>query len=281
MRISKEELQVFTPKNNQVLCEPILKVDETTIGDVTLYIDTSYRPEFHQRVLMKVISFNKHLVYGHKPQLVTSHHGSKGIPEYLNGKKNPLFDFWEENSVEDYPVDGSMPWQTEMECRTNDLVWIDYVSVFNAEKRERTLECEDKTYYLIPYQDIYCLMSETRGLKVLNGWVLVEPIEYLKNKTDETAEKLGIQIAGKRKREAPEDRYGIVRHIGVPCGEYVNRDQCDTDEISEGDLVLMKFVFNRRLESNYHIKFGDRMLIVTRRPWIAGIIKDSIFTNGQ
>lgn len=281
MRITREELVVFKPRNNMVLCENVLETDKTKLGDQEIYIDNKFRPEFHQPVVQRVIAINRQLVYGRKRQLVCYEHGTKGLPEFMpNGKKNPHFNFWYETTMEDSPVENSMPWKTTMECRVGDLVWVDFVSVFNASKRGRTLECEDKTYYLIPYQDIYCL-SNDKGFKILNGWVFIEPVEYLKSIEEEKADGMGIVIAGKRKREAPEDKYGIVRFLGKPVEEYVNLDQSDTDELSEGDLVLMKFTFNRRLESHYHLKFSDKSLIASRRPWVAAIIRDSLFPSNS
>jgi hypothetical protein len=277
MRISVRELAVFKPKNNMVLCENILETDKTKLGNTEIYVDNLFRPEFHQPVVQKVIAINKHLIYGREYQLVRTEHGRKGVPEYkLGGVKNPDFNFWYETSMEDSPVENSMPWKTDMECRVGDVIWADFVSVFNAAKRGRTLECEGRTYYLIPYNDIYCLTNDN-GFKILNGWVFIEPIEYLKDKSQRMADEIGFSIVGKRKREAPEDRYGIVRHIGKPVEEYLNLDQADTNEISVGDVVMMKFAFNRRLESHYHLKFSDKNLISSRRPWIAAIIRDSLF----
>ena len=150
MRISKEELAVFIPKGNMILCENILETDKTKLGNSFIYIDNLFRPELHQPILQKVVSFNKKLVYGRKRQLMTTEHGSKGQAEYLvNGRKNPLWDFWYETSMEDSAIEGTMPWKTTMDARIGDVCWVDFVSVFNAQKRGRTLECEDKTYYLI------------------------------------------------------------------------------------------------------------------------------------
>lgn len=277
MRLTKEELQCFIPKNNLVLCEPAMECDKVKLGDAEIYIDPTFHPENHQPVIQKVISFNKNLIYGRKKQLVTMEHGQKGVPEYkINGTKNENFNFWYESTTEDHPIENSMPWKTEMEVRINDRVWVDFVSVFNAAKRNRLVYCENKTYYLIPYQDIYCCLNETE-LKICNGWIFIEPIEYLKTPEQQLAEKHGLSFIKKKEEHAPKDRYGIVRFIGKPVQEYLNLDQCDTDEISVGDIVLMKFQYNRRLESHYHLRFGDKMLIASRRPWVSAIIKEDLF----
>ena len=279
MRISREELQCYRPRNNYVLCEPILEVDKIQSGKFNLFIDPTYRPEHHQPVIQKVISTNRHLIYGRKRQLMTYEHGTKTV-EYINGKKNPLFNYWYESTMEDAPIENSMPWKTDMEVREGDIIWCDFVEIFNAVKRNRVVYCEDKTYYLISYDKIYCAKSE-KELKILNGWVFVEPIEYGQTKPQEIAERSGLKLVHIEKHEAPEDRFGIVRFIGKPIEEYVNLDQSDTDEISVGDTILLKFKFNRRLEHQTHLIFSDKMLAVTRRPWIAGIIRDSLFSNLQ
>lgn len=110
---------------------------------------------------------------------------------------------------------------------------------------------------------------------MLNGWVLVEPI-----KTDDTELKMkSIGLTLPDVTEKPE-RYGIVKHLSLPITEYLlDEYPPDTDDISVGDVVRLKYDANPKIlgtKNNAYFN-SDEPLIVTRRPYILGIMRNSMF----
>ena len=172
-----------------------------------------------------------------------------------------------------------MPWDCDMELEIGDLVWFNAMESLNSVE----IECESKTYKLLPYQDLYVAtrkvtpydggglawrfafltQSDVRIVIPLNGYVLLEPV-YTK-----TEHSLAID-------DKKEDlTRGIVRFVGKPNREYQNDKYADFQELEDGDLVLFNPntpVF--RLErKSYLARFdGDKIYNVVQRRRIAMIL---------
>ncbi len=167
----------------------------------------------------------------------------------------------------------SMPWDCDMELQEDDCVWFNTIESYNAIE----IECEDKHFRLIPYQDIYCAKREVYVDKwaypkptkktvvvMLNGYVLCKPV-YI-----QTSHELAID-------DKKEDKTrGIVAFVGNPNRQYQNDDYVDFVDLRVGDEV----VFNPnspvfRLErQSYLAQFdGDNLYNVIQRRRIGFVAK--------
>lgn len=241
MKLSNNELKMFTPTGNRVLVRSIVKTNVVNVGGQQLHIDTSFKPEFHQQVICEVISTPKKLIFDRKR-----------------------------------PVGESMEWDTRMELRKGDVVWCNYLAVIKG-KEDFLIECEGIEYFLVDYERIY-LKKEGRKVKMLNGWVLCEPA-YVEQKEikvrGKTVHLPQLTSASEKEGHAKPTLYGTVRHLGRPITHYHSEHAvADDDYIRQGDVIQFVAPNNVRLEHNLHRQFsgGDEM-IVTRRSRMVAIVE--------
>jgi len=231
MNIEARELFSLRPYNNWVLLKPIQDMDTFKVGNVNLFLDTTYKPEFHQKVIHEVVAVPKKLIFDRKLE-----------------------------------VGESMEWKTDMELKVGDKVWINYLSAIRGHK----VTCEGQDYMFVPYASIY--LKQTRdGVKMLNGYVLCEPV-YIKKKSEIAT----IEIIKHESMQglAKDCRHGIVRYFGKPITEYYyDTLSPDDDYITEGHTVMFTTPNQVRLEHGYHQNLDGKEYIVSRRNRMEGIVK--------
>ena len=141
MKLNSGEIKTIFPAHNHVILKPIIDTNKTqTKSDVSLYTDTTYKPEHHARVICEVISLPKNLVY------------DKRYPEL------------------------SMEWMCDNELKIGDKVIVKYIAALNAEKYYHLIDENKEKYYLVPYQQIY-LYIRNNEVTMINGYVLVTTIK--------------------------------------------------------------------------------------------------------
>jgi hypothetical protein len=155
----------------------------------------------------------------------------------------------------------SMEWKTDMDLKIGDEVWMRTQSCLTAAKDPIINEDTGEEYYLIPYWAIY-LCRRKNKIIMLNGNILVEPI------TEQIKSSLILPKAFREK-----DKLGIVRYIGQPNYEYKQPTYYDDDYLRVGDVVVLTFKFNNRLENKLHLDFDGKEYIVTQRRFVWGIIR--------
>ena len=270
MRLTREQLLNYVPYKNNVLTEIVFRTDVLKFAGKELWLSTEGRPGDHQPVVQKVIRTPLKLTYG--KHLTYYQQNLEYDPELKAHRV--------ETHTTRSPLKNSMPWKVEMELQPGDVVWVNTMSIINAARQGRILECEDKKYYLIPYDQIY-LYKRDKDTRMINGWILVEP-----EKTDEDIQqriaKLGIIIPSvtitkeNQRQMGVIDKLAVVRYIGDPVREYID-GRSDHDDISVGDKIIFRLPFNRRLESDMHRFFDQKELIVSRRTNIVAKVVDSLF----
>jgi len=273
MELEKWQIQKFIPMQNWVLTTSVYRTDVVKLGDVELYQDTHYNPSAHIPIVQRVVSVPKSLVYGREQTFIEL---DKGYSEKL---KHNLTETFARNS----PLPHSMPWKvTDIDLKKDDTVWVDAFIIGTAEQENRVFTCEGTTYTLVKYEDIYFKLVDGKPL-MLNGWCMVEPIDNPEDDLVKNLKKVGFIFPGitvtneNRKEVGKGDKLAIVRHIGLPVESYLEDELEEVDEISVGDTILLKWSANRRLESPAHRFFSQTELIVTRRPRVVAILKDSLF----
>jgi co-chaperonin GroES (HSP10) len=227
---------------NSVLVElEKISDDEYQLGSgVKLFINTTYKPEQHQRIYGTCVA----------------------IPEMLTKGDQIKF---EEG---DYRFTDSI----EPEVKVGDRVYFTYLVV----RKENLVEYEGKSYYNIPYSQILCVVREVEGYNTLYGNKLskssaIIPIggnilleEYYGKDATEIevdGKKIFVQmgkslVTGIAK---PSTKEGIVRIVGSPLKE-------DLMEVSCGDIVTFpnKFGFKNNIEGTDYlfVKYWDIQAIV-------------------
>ena len=270
MKLTAGQFRDYVPLKNHVVTEIVFRTDMIKFGDMELWLSTEGRPGDHQPVVQKVIKTPPYLVYG---KHLTYYQQNLDYDPQLKAHRI-------ETHTTNSPVKNSMPWKVEMELLPGDVVWVNTMALLNAERQDRVIECDEKKYFLVPYNDIY-LYKRDKDIKMINGWILVEPEKTEEDIRNRVA-KLGIIIPSinitrdNQRQMGVVDRMAVVRYIGEPIYEYID-GKCDSDDISVGDRIVFKFPFNRRLESETHRFFDSKELIVTRRTYIVAKIVDSLF----
>lgn len=241
--ITYPELHVTKPMANHVLVKSVSKVNEIKLGSgIKLFIDNTAHPELHQSIINEVVATPRKLTYGadtvyYKKWTGFYHEDGNQMTETVKARRQI----------------GNMPWQTKMELKYQDIVWVSSKAMSFADEQGHYLLCEGEKYYFIPYKDIY-LKKDGDGIKMLNGYCLVEPITD-KSETEQALEKMGL-VYGTKKREIHDhynDRFGIVRFMGEYVTDYYDGRDVGMDDprVSVGDTVLMAWVENRRLSNGY------------------------------
>ena len=141
-------------------------------------------------------------------------------------------------------------WETEMQLKVGDKVWVNYLSIIKGER----VQVGGEVYVLVPYEKII-LTKRGDELVMLNGYVLIEPVL-------EETQQSGIIILLKQAKQASQR--GYVRHMGIPNKRYTDESHTDEIDIKLGDMVGLKHGYNSKLESSYHQTIGDYWVVQRR-----------------
>ena len=141
-------------------------------------------------------------------------------------------------------------WETEMQLKVGDKVWVNYLSIIKGER----VQVGGEVYVLVPYEKII-LTKRGDDLVMLNGYVLIEPVL-------EETQQSGIIILLKQAKQASQR--GYVRHMGIPNKRYTDESHTDEIDIKLGDMVGLKHGYNSKLESSYHQTIGDYWVVQRR-----------------
>ncbi len=217
---------------NSVLVElEKLSDDEYRLeSGVKLFINTTYKPEQHQRIYGTCVA----------------------VPEVLT--KGDMVKF-------DDPDDIRCVDSIEPEVRIGDKVYFSYHIV----QKNNLLEYEGKTYCNIPYSQILCVVREKEVIPI-GGHIMCE--EYWgKNatQTDIGGQKVFGEVSSSGLItsiiQKPSQKEAIVRIVGSPL-------KGDLMEVEPGDIVAFpnKFGFKNNIEGADYlfIRYWDIQAIVGR-----------------
>ena len=184
-----------------------------------LYIDTSYEVEKHVTIIGEVMALPSKLHFS-------------GLPNI------------------------GMPWKINMELQIGDKVFIYYLSVANAFRKETfsAIVEEDARYVFIKYQYIFAAIRDGK-LFPINGYLLVEPSEdpdWLALK--EKLAKVSMEPVRLKNFTNTDVNYGIVRYIGKPVMEYVDKYSDKGVNVEVEDIVVTRRITDIPLEYALHAK---------------------------
>jgi hypothetical protein len=153
----------------------------------------------------------------------------------------------------------SMSWDCDMDLMINDLVWFCALESKNAIE----IECEGRTFRLIPYSDIY-VAKRKQSVIMLNGYLLCKPVF--------TQTEHALAIDDKKENKT----MGIIAYVGKPNRRYQREEYIDFPDLRVGDEVLYNpgsplFPLERK---SYLAQFdGDNLYNVVQRRRVAMILK--------
>jgi len=175
-------------------------------------------------------------------------------------------------------------WETEMELKVGDQVWVNYLSIMKGER----VMVGDKTYILVPYEKII-LAKRGDDIVMLNGYVLIEPVLedggchrgdmsykelaelYASNPINSSHDCIGDDIMKDTLTIIPivkpkefNDR-GIVRYLGTPNKRYAEEHHSDDIDVNIGDMVVLQKGYYSKIESSYHAEIGNFLVTQRRR----------------
>lgn len=270
------ELKSMRPLNNYVVLKPEIDTSKFKYGSVEFFLPISmsdgkpYDAHTSQPIVCSVVSTPRRLIYGkHDVFWESIEELELSLEQKLYLHKIRKEAKFSETTIVKVPIPGSMRFKTTVQVKEGDIVWVNASALMRAEKNTMTIICEKKLYYIIQYEDLY-LKKSGKKVKMLNGWVLVEPIKET-DRIIRRAKKSGLIIPKMNKKHII-DRLGIVKYIGDPV-EYLFDDQYDHPEIKKGDTVMFQWKTNRRLEPGAKFFAKDQDLIVTRRCNLMAIMK--------
>ena len=216
----------FMLTDNYVLVEP----DSHFSEHLGLKIADGFDPAKHYSVQGTVKEVPNRLVYG-----------GDFLRKYRNTRNTmplPLQSLFQKIHLD------SLDWDTAMEVAVGDRVHFRYNVHMMC--KEENLIVDDN--YLIRYDFLYMVNQE----KMLNGWVLIEPIKW----TDvELHNNRGIKRVVKSKDKIG---MGVVKCLGTSNKSYMHYDVKEVD-LAEGDIVYFRHSNAIPLEYNYHktFEFGN------------------------
>lgn len=189
------------------------KTDEIKVGQLKLYIDTSFNEEAHRPIVGVV----------------------RNVPEKLKF------------------IDGDwsqMPWDTDMELKIGDEVILKRPAVSGAIANGFVKEDEEGLHVFVKYSEV---VVARRGdcIIPLNGFVLVEPLEeeYKTSLALPETSKKDSKIYGKIIYIGTPNRRYITKRNGAGVE---TTEPPDTDELKVGDIVAFSNVADIYLEYDLH-----------------------------
>lgn len=199
-----------------------------------LKIADSFEPAKHYSVRGKVVEVPNRLVYG---------------GDFLKKNKigrnlslGPMTDIYQKLFLD------SLEWDTDMELSVGDDVFFKYNMHMLCYDHNLIVRRNGRDHYLIRYDYLY-MANES---KMLNGWVLVEPVKW-------TDEELVTENGTRRiTKKTNKLGVGIVKCVGSKNRDYLNYDKADAD-VSVGDKIFFRHSKSVPIEYKFHktFEFGN------------------------
>ena len=182
--------------NNYVAILPDANI--TKDGDIELY--DSFEPAKHWAVKGRVVALPEMLIC-YAEEIAR-------MRELQQGARNPIL----QKDIQEM-TRWSLEYDTDMELQIGDEVMFRYINRIAVVEDEMVFgrdEMGERGIMLVSYDELYLAI---RGDEVilLNGWILVEPVDYTE---DELIEMGGGFEKWVKSRERPGA--GIVRMVGTP-----------------------------------------------------------------
>lgn len=162
-------------------------------------------------------------------------------------------------------VNSSLSIDVDMELQPTDKVWFDYMCQINAVVDRLLIDTEEHGMcFLVKYEDIYCLERDGE-LKVINGWVWVQPLEK------ETTTDSGLEVVLSDTEKYLKNT-GVIVNAAAPIKGYLDYDSEDPVELNPGDEVIYNEKIGFPVEYSVHRKLTDKETYCIRRKDIYAVV---------
>lgn len=115
----------------------------------------------------------------------------------------------------------AMTWETEQELKAGDDVLIGFMHSLNMPM----IKCKEKEYFLAHYSELYCARRNGEYIP-LNGYVIMDEVIREERLLDYTVDKV--------------DNRGVIKYLGKPNKQYMEKEYSDGADVSVGDTVLLE-----------------------------------------
>lgn len=232
MKISKEDFYEFQTRGNYVLIEPSRGNDEIILpSGLKLYIDITFEKEKHAVTTGTIIKTPKYLVFNRKRAAV------------------------------------SVEFDVDMTLLPGDKVFFHYLVSENCIKDGRYYEVDGRIYFMVKYDRIFCAKRGDEVVMV-NGWVLVEPVE-------EDVYKTNLILPEYLKKQVSQ-KEGIVKYVGPAVRSYFFEPEIveNDKDAKPGDRILFSPNSDIPLEYDLHASFeGKKKYFRMQRKDIFGVLE--------
>lgn len=216
-------MQVY---NNKVLVLP----DGHFTSDGEFEIFDSFEPAKHWNIMGTVLAIPNRLVYN-----------GDVVNNYRKNK----------NSIVQAHIQEMVRQSLEYDVKHHRLLIGDQV-IFRYIVHNSAIEDEEFIDFykmgkalLIDYDQLYMRIRDDSRI-LLNGWILVEPIDYTQDELISRGKGAELWVKDKRK-----EGMGIVREIGWANSGYIMGEE-DIEDIKVGDTILFRHSNNVSIEWSYH-----------------------------
>jgi hypothetical protein len=241
-KVNKDELSRMRMLNNQVLIKIDMFNEKIVFADnSSITIDMTFEPQDHITAIGKVIKVPSRLTYSEK-----------------NGESN------------------AMEWETPMDLREGDTVYMDYLEVMlalgmKANKAasypmESYFEVDNELYIIITYAALFFAVRNDRVI-MLNGFVMAEPVEV----KIQTA--FMVQLGMDPIDDTEKTRWARVLESGSVVTRHKAKKFHPQGMAHVGDLIFFKLIGKVRAERKMHqIHLKGRNYFIIQSWWIYALV---------
>jgi len=163
----------------------------------------------------------------------------------------------------------SLEYDTDIELQVGDRVAFRYLAKMNAYTDGLVFDTDRGKAILMPYDLIYMAIRGEQ-MHPINGWVIVEPIDYT---LAEIRAKLGGMVADLQ--DERKEGIGVVAAVGSPLRGYLKFDYQDVDEVQVGQTIRFRKDLLTPIEWKSHKELGSG-----KNPYIRVQRKDILLIHG-
>jgi len=154
----------------------------------------------------------------------------------------------------------SVEYLTDIEVEVGDQVFFHYLQINIAISEKKVLIEDGKFFIFIRYDSLFCAIRNNNMI-MLNGWMLLEPIERAVNKESKVITTLP------RDRQKKDPLKGKIIHVGTPVKEYFyGKVEADNGiDVKKGDTVIFLPHSDIPLEYSMHQSLKEVYYRVQRK----------------
>lgn len=168
----------------------------------------------------------------------------------------------------------SVNYDTDIEVKEGDRVHVSYLHFLNAEKEGLFIDTQEGRMVMVKYDLLRMVVDvNNQPIKMLNGYILLEPKEYDINTVDDRGNEFTqlesglVLLNAKKTKRTRKNQLGKVLLSGSPLRGYLD-DATKIDRetyYKKGDKILYDPRLALKLENELHQIISEKDLYLIRR----------------